>query len=460
MSIINLLVENHKIDERKIREEITNKLGKSVLSNWFSDFTIVEQNAFAVTLAFESRFVKEWVSLNYHSALQDILKSYLPNLKDVSYIVKESNSEDTVVINQIEESTKNNKIAKLRNDNAKPVKSGNELIQFSFSNFITDKENLLAFTAIKNLACADDYQFNADIIFIYGNVGVGKTHLLKAARQELKQHVKEEKILYSSSERFVYNYIKALKSGNLVSFKEELSNVDYLLIDDFQFIQAKGASQQELLALINCFTEENKKIIIAADRAPNNFTEIDQKIISRINGGLVLKIDAPRIMLKMRICSSKAASVQLELSSEIVSFIAGSVKTIREIDGIISKLKIYRDIFSVTISLELAKEIIGEVANNNKKNTILTVEEIQREVSSFFGISESDILSTKRHKVISRARHIAMYLAKIHTRDSLLVIAKKFNRLDHSTVVHAFNKIKKSIADYSEISEIEEKLKD
>lgn len=458
MSSLDLLVETKKIDISRLRDEISLRLGKSILTNWFSQFSILEQSDHAVVLAFESRFVKEWVSLNYHAILIALLKTHVPTLVELSYFVQENDCVDPVVISQVEDKS-NKKILNLRNDNNKltnkPVKN-----QFTFDNFETDRENLLAYTAIKNVASGIEAHAHSDLVFIYGNVGVGKTHLLKALSHELSTFVDPDKVLYSSSERFVYNYVKSLRSGNLVKFKESISGVDYLLIDDFQFVQAKGSSQQELLGFIDHFSDSNKKIVITADRAPNSFTEIDQKIVSRINGGLVLKIDTPLIPLKRKIACSKAEYNKIDLSSDIIDKIASSVYTIREIDGIISKLKIYKDIFATEISLELAREIIGDSGFNSCKEKRVTVEDIQAKVSHYFGLEVEDIFSQKRHKVVSRARHIAMYLAKIHTKDSLIVIAKKFNRLDHSTVAHAYSKIKKNISEYSEIPSIERKLTD
>lgn len=448
MNSLALNYSNKVFDSEVFTNDIINLLGDSVYSNWFKSLKIIKANDHSVVLGVESRFVKEWIRLNYSNQIEKILKNYFSDLYEVEYVISENIEENSNTASEIENNIIPSEISKLNKVRA------NSYSNYTFANFITAKENLLAYTALENLVNNLDSN-SPDILFIHGKVGVGKTHLLKAACNHINDH---KNFTYTTGEKFVYDYVKSLKEGKFLDFKDKICNSDFLLIDDFQFFQAKQSSQKELLSLLDIFAARQKKVIIAANKLPRDLSKIDSMIISRLNAGLSLKIELPSQQLKANVLTKNLANENVEISETSIEKIANSAETIRDVLGFINNLKMYNSILKDGVCDAVVDEILADVSFSLEKQEKLDIEKIITIAATYFGVSKEDILSTKRQKNISKARHIGMYLAKEYTNDSLVVIAAKFSRINHSTVIHAHKKVKSSLKDYPEISEIKKKL--
>ena len=313
--------------------------------------------------------------------------------------------------------------------------------RLNFQTFVTGESNQLAFSAAKRI-CDNLGHYNP--LYIYGSVGLGKTHILNAIGNHLKQV--QKKIIYLSAERFMYQFVKSIKNKDTHKFKDIFRNADVLILDDIQFISGKEVTQEEFFYTFNSLIENQSQVVVSCDRSPNDLDRIQDRIKSRLSGGLVVDIQQPDISLRLDILKNRCSLEKNQFGSdilindEILSFIANEFKSsIRDMLGVLNRIIASSRIKNRNPSLGDVKSLLKDIFNN--MNAIITIEDIQKIVVNYYDISTTDFLSARRSRHIARPRQIAMYLSKKLTTKSLPEIGRKFTGRDHTTVIHAIKKI-------------------
>lgn len=426
-----------------LRELLVQEFGDVVFRNWISHLSLVELKDKTVVLSSPSRFIREWVLNNYKGVMELIVRSISPNLENIDIIVVENQNAftpDKLVNaneNKIIESAKINSALSCEITDLKLDE------KLSFENFIVGNSNRVAFTAVKTIAQGQSLPVNANIVYLYSNVGMGKTHLLQATANFISKADKSKKVVYLSAEKFMHLYIKSVKNNSLVDFKESLRTADILLIDDLQFICGKTGTQQEFANIVNALTESSKKVILAADCSPYNLN-LDSRTVSRLSGGLVVDIKVPDLELRKQILKAKSAQNNCNISEEVINFLAEKLTaSVRDLEGAINKLATYcfleardADMFAVN---EILKDSLAA------SNVEISIDLILEKVAKFYGIKPQDITSKSRSSNFVKARQVTAYIAKNKTTKSLSDIGFKLGGRDHATVIYCVKKIEDMI---------------
>jgi chromosomal replication initiator protein len=313
----------------------------------------------------------------------------------------------------------------------------------SFDNFVVGASNELAYAAAKRIAEADRVSFNP--LFLYGGVGLGKTHLMHAIALEIKKNWPERKVLYLSAEKFMYQFIRALRFKDTMSFKQQFRSVDVLMVDDIQFIAGKDSTQEEFFHTFNTLIDHNHQVVISADRSPVDLDGIEERIRSRLGWGLVTDIHASDYELRLGILQSKAEAhleenPDLIINDNMLEFLAQKIDSnIRVLEGALNRVIAYSSFVGRPLTIDMAQEVLKDLIRASQRR--ITIDDIQRKVADYYNLRLSDLLSARRSRTIARPRQVAMYLSKILTTRSLPEIGRKFGGRDHTTVIHAVKRI-------------------
>ena len=316
-------------------------------------------------------------------------------------------------------------------------------VRFKFDNFVVGKPNELAHAAARRVAEGRGVTFNP--LFLYGGVGLGKTHLMHAIAWELSERQPDINVMYLSAEQFMYRFVQALRERKMMDFKELFRSVDILMVDDVQFIAGKDSTQEEFFHTFNALVDQNKQIIISADRAPGEIKGLEDRVASRLQCGLVVDLHPTTYELRLGILQSKIEMYQesypgIELSREVVEFLAHRISTnVRILEGALTRLFAFASLVDREITIELTKDCLSDILRASDRK--VSVEEIQRKVSDHYNIRLSDMLGPKRLRTFARPRQIAMYLCKQMTTRSLPEIGRRFGGRDHTTVMHGVRRI-------------------
>jgi chromosomal replication initiator protein len=387
-----------------------------------------------VILSVPSNFIRTRIIEQY----LDIIKSYwlIQNLKinDIQIIVSKDSAK-----NKIEKSQSQNIDSYSKNDKDVLRSISSDLdSRFTFSNFIVGKPNELAFAAARRVSEAKDVPFNP--LFLYGGVGLGKTHLMHAIAHEIKSRSPLRRVIYMSAEKFMYHFIKALRFKNTVAFKEQFRNVDVLMIDDVQFISGKDSTQEEFFHTFNALIDQNKQLIISADKSPQDLEGIEERMRSRLGWGLVADIHPLNYELRLGILQAKSEKLTTKISENILEFLAHKITTnVRELEGALNRLSAFSSLVGREINLDMVQDLLKDLLKSSQKK--VNIEEIQKKVSQHFNIKMSDMSSARRSRTVARPRQVAMYLSKNLTSRSLPEIGRRFGNRDHTTVIHAVRKV-------------------
>ena len=433
----NLSVE--KFDWSLVQVEMKNKLGSDIYESWLKKINFVEEFNNYLLLSVPTRFIRDWITSRYLDQILKILKIYKKDIIRIEFKIIENKKN----INEINELSNNPKT----NENISFIKDS--YLQYNridpnkrLDNFITSSSNKLAFEASMKVS-ENISHYNP--LYIYGGVGMGKTHLLNAIGLELK---KNNKVMFISAERFMYQFVKSIKSNEMVKFKEYFRNTDVLLIDDIQFMNGKEAMQEEFFHTFNALLDKGSQIILSADRAPNKLSRIQERIKSRFSGGLVVDIQKPDIELRKKIVENKSNELnrlypdQIKISKEIQDFISLEISaSIRELVGAINRIISFSRIYNKMPSLAETKVVLKDLLNLNENK--VTIDLIQTLVCKFFKISKNEMLSSRRSRYLVRPRQTAIYLTKILTSKSLPEIGREFSNRDHTTIIHSVKTIEK-----------------
>ena len=426
-----------KIDWKLIHSIMKDKFGTEIFDSWLKKIDLVDEFTDHVLLSVPTRFIRDWITSRYLDQILGILKQQKKEITRIEFVIEDkikSLKENYNKELQLKEKVTYIKDTFLQYNRIDPNKN--------FNNFLLGSSNKLAFEAAKKVTEQVAY-YNP--LYLYSGVGMGKTHLLNAIGLELKD---KNKVMFISAERFMYQFVKSIKSNEMVKFKDYFRNTDVLLIDDIQFMNGKEAMQEEFFHTFNALLEKQSQIIVSADRPPNKLLRIQERIKSRFSGGLVVDIQNPDIKLRYEILKSKYDEIkylnsnQVLLKDETLKFISEEIKTsIRELVGALNRIVSFSRIYNKSPNISETKVILKDLLNLTENK--VTIDNIQTIVCKFFKISKSEMLSPRRSRYLVRPRQTAIYLAKILTSKSLPEIGRAFANRDHTTVIHSVKTIEK-----------------
>ncbi len=328
--------------------------------------------------------------------------------------------------------------------------------RFTFDNFVVGKPNELAYAAARRVAEAPIAPFNP--LFLYGGVGLGKTHLMHAIGLHIKKQSPERRIIYLSAEKFMYQFVRALRTKDTMAFKEQFRSVDVLMIDDVQFIGGREATQEEFFHTFNALVDQNRQVIISADKSPSDLEGVEERMRSRLGWGLVADIHPTTYELRLGILQAKAEQSSTDIPVKVLEFLAHKITSnVRELEGALNRIMAHATLVGRPITLETTQEVLHDLLRANDRR--VTIEEIQKRVSAHFNVRIADMHSARRARAVARPRQVAMYLSKQLTSRSLPEIGRKFGGRDHTTVMHAVRKVEELKATDSSFAEDVELLR-
>lgn len=426
--------------------EIKLNISKANYLTWLKDAFIMDLKEDTVFLGIPSSFTKEWLENKYHKQILSALYNLNPEIKKIEYVVTtDKNSLKKINITKAKQSSRSQKSSILDEQLEFNIDSETNLNpKYTFENFIIGTNNELANAAA--LAITENLGSKYNPLFIYGGVGLGKTHLLQAIGNRLKNKNKKIKIKYASSEKFTDELINAIRNQKMTEFKKSFRNLDLLLIDDIQFIAGKDKTQEELFHTFNNLHGKNKQIVFTSDRPPKSIPSIEERLRSRFEGGMIADIGYPDFETRFAILEEKSQEVRHLISDDVLRYIAETVsRNIRELEGALNRIIVHARLKNGAITLEEAKKILSSILNRSSQ--YIPPKEVIKKIISFYDLNESEILGHSRKKELVKPRQIVMYLLRNELKYSYTNIAEKMGNRDHTTVIHACKKITKEIED-------------
>lgn len=420
----------------RIQPTLPEAFGPTVYKGWIKFLEFEEDLGGKVLLSVPSRFIRDWITSRYLSQLLEICQKEIPDLHAIEIVSKSpSSGEIDTSSTSIEPSAPtHDSLSQYLLENVKSVLDP----RFTFENFVVGKPNELAYAAARRVAESDQVYFNP--LFLYGGVGLGKTHLMHAVAWHLHQTQPKRRVIYMSAEKFMYQFIRALRHKTIINFREQLRSVDILMIDDVQFISGKDSTQEEFFHTFNSLVDQKRQIILSADKSPSDLQGIEERMRSRLGWGLVADIHPTTYELRLGILQSKAEALSVPIPHVVIELLAHKVTSnIRELEGALNRIVAHVTLVGGEISLETTHHVLKDLFKSNER--YITIDDIQRCVSEHFNVRIRDIHSDKRSRSIARPRQIAMYLCKVLTTKSLPEIGRKFGGRDHTTVLHAVRTI-------------------
>ena len=428
----------------KITSELKKSLDKDTFQNWIKPIYFESHIDTSLTLSVPTRFLRDWIIKNYASVIKKAYMDQGHSIDKLAILVKENNDRIIPGTEVIYED-KNDDEDTYYDDISAPLDP-----KFTFDNFIVGKPNELAYAAAQRVAQSEVVSFNP--LFLYGGVGLGKTHLMHAVAWNIKKRNPKKNVVYLTAEKFMYQFIKALRFKNIMSFKEQFRSVDVLMIDDVQFIIGKDNTQEEFFHTFNTLIDKKRQIIISADKSPADLDGLEDRLKSRLGWGLVADIHPLTYELRLGILQAKAEQKSLQLKQEVMEFLANKItNNVREMEGALNRLAVHASIQDSEISVDLVKDVLKDLLRTNSRK--ITIDEIQKKVVEHYNIKLSDMHSPRRSRSVARPRQVAMYLAKSITTRSLPEIGRKFGGRDHTTVIHAIKTIEEIMVNDPNLAE-------
>jgi chromosomal replication initiator protein len=440
----------------QVREELIKRVGKNNYATWIEPLRLsLLQNGVA-RFEVPTIFFGDWVQRNYADHIRTQLASAGAPVDRVEFSVGQAAS-------RVAGQPAQEKPALEKSVKAAPARSratGDDDLpgapldaRFTFDSFVVGKPNELAHAAARRVAEGGPVTFNP--LFLYGGVGLGKTHLMHAIAHELQQRRPELRVLYLSAEQFMYRFVQALRERQIMDFKELFRSVDVLMVDDVQFIAGKDSTQEEFFHTFNALVDQNKQIVISADRAPGEIKDLEDRIKSRLQCGLVVDLHPTDYELRLGILQQKVEHYRaqyrgLVIADGVLEFLAHRITTnVRVLEGALTRLFAFASLVGREITLDLAQDCLADILRSSDRK--LTIEEIQRKVAEHYNIRLSDMIGPKRLRTIARPRQVAMYLAKQLTPRSLPEIGRRFGGRDHTTIMHGVRKIEELMSTDSQL---------
>ena len=438
----------------RVRGRLRAEFGEATFRSWLKPLTLAGRRGQDLRVAVPSRFMRDWVATHYADRIMALWSSECPEIRSVEVIVDardagaadDSNLDDAALETPV---THNDGAAVA---DAMPTIVGGNLPEadglaevsatldprLTFDNFVVGKSNELAHAAALRVAESDVVPFNP--LFLYGGVGLGKTHLMHAIAHHIKKKQPQKRVIYLSAEKFMYQFIRALRNKNTMAFKELFRSVDVLMVDDVQFIIGKESTQEEFFHTFNALFDQNKQVVLSADKSPSDLQGLEERMRTRFGWGLVADIHPTTYELRLGILQAKAEQAPIDIPGKVLEFLAHRISSnVRELEGALTRIVAHATLVGRPVSVESAQELLKDLLRANDRS--VTIEEIQRRVAEHYNIKLADMSSPRRARQVSRPRQIAMYLAKQLTTKSLPDIGRSFGGRDHTTVMHAVKKV-------------------
>ncbi len=443
------MVENKTL-WNNVLAEIELSLSKANFSMWFKDTFIIKQDDGIVHLGVPNVFVKDWLLNKYHKDILKNLRTFGENIRNVEYVVSKEEQKNTLKTTTFHNQLPLNDFYINKEDNLNP--------KYTFETFVVGPFNELAHAASQAIL---KKQAAYNPLFIFGSTGHGKTHLIQALGNHYKSADQNKKVYYITSEKFVNDYLNSLNNGTANSFKEKYRKYDILIIDDIQFLSKKDKSQEEFFHLFNTLHENNKQLILSSDKHPNFIPDIEERIKSRFNAGMIVEIQKPDFESRIQIFSKKSSLIGLSLSNDIIEYLAASVDgNIRELEGILNLILCQSQLKNKEMSLNEIKDL---VKNTTKLKKSVSIKDVIKIIAEYYGIEEANIYKKGRKKEVIKPRQVIMYILRDDFDISFPSIGEKVGNRDHSTVIHSYEKIKSDLKTdpdlAQEISQIRSMLK-
>jgi chromosomal replication initiator protein len=429
---------------RSILGEIELITTKAEFNTWFQGSHILELKENQITIGTPNGFAKIWLQQKFTDTIKNLLKKYWPEPieKIIFTYSKNKNESKYSISNTI--NLRKTEISSANTQQQSTIPEFGLNPRYTFENFVVGQGNELAFAAAKAVADSPGLIYNP--LFIYGGVGLGKTHLMQAIGNQIKAMLPQKKILYISTEKFINDFIYSIKQNSVNEFKRKYRTVDVLLVDDIQFISGKESTQEEFFHTFNELYQNNKQIVLTSDRPPKELESLENRLLSRFEWGMIADIRTPDLETRIAILQNKAQDKGIILDSDSVVYIAKMVQNnIRELEGFLNKLLAYQQINNTPLTLENIKVIMGNNIKINQAKKNLTPQSLLTNVCKYFNISGDEILSKTRTKHLVYPRQILCYLLKNEANYSYPAIGKFLNGRDHTTILHAVSKLEKEI---------------
>jgi len=461
----------HQKQWSDIRSHLQEELGDAAFRSWLKPLKLRHiENGEALVIA-PSRFLRDWVSARYATRIAELWCKINPDVSAVTVEVgvisgippetqttEDANVQDMAIVSPTEVGSPRSANLRLR-----PAEEDNDGLssplnpRFSFTDFVVGKPNEFAHAAARRVAEADKVPFNP--LYLYGGVGLGKTHLMHAIARHIRERDPSRRVLYLSAEKFMYHFVRAVRYKDTMAFKEQFRSADVLMIDDVQFICGKDSTQEEFFHTFNVLIDHNRQVVISGDRSPSDLDAMEERLRSRLGWGLVADIHATTYELRLGILLAKIETIGfVDVPREVLEFLARRITSnIRELEMALNRVTAHATLVGREIDLEMAQEVLRDVLRASERR--ITIEEIQRRVAEHYNIRLSEMSSERRARAVARPRQVAMFLSKQLTSRSLPEIGRKFGGRDHTTVMHAVRKIEELRQSDAAIAEDVELLK-
>ena len=443
-------LEENVLRWESVQQKLKDTLGEQIYSSWLKNIKLIKEYNHYVVLGVQTRFFRDWITSRYADKILDEIKKHKLSINRIEFKIHEEKTDiKSVYTKNTENNVSDIKESALNYNRLNP--------ELNFNNFVIGESNKLAFMSAKKI-CSQLSRYNP--LFIYGGVGLGKTHLINSIGLNLSEN---NQVMFISAERFMYQFIKSIKKNEMVNFKDFFRKANVFIIDDIQFIRGKEGLQEEFFHTFNSLFDKSSQIVISSDRAPNKLDRVQERIKSRLSGGLVVDIGIPDYNLKLEILKKKITEFENtfkeypNLSEDVIDYIAkDSNSNIRELIGVFNRIVAFSKMSKKQLNISDCKIILKDIYKNTK---VITIEKIQNVTSNFFTINLDEMLSQRRSRPLARPRQVAMYLAKKLTTRSLPEIGRKFANRDHTTVIHAVKTIAKLMEGNDELKKNVEEIR-
>ncbi len=456
----------------RVRDELRDSIGNDAFKNWIEPLEFRGCEGGVVHLAAPTSFIGNWVSQHYGERIQRLISRERSDVQRLDFTVNRRNDVIATAAVTPDAIATQEEVAPMPAETPKPtapatVAADQELpgspldSRFKFDSFVVGKPNELAHAAARRVAEPGPVTFNP--LFLYGGVGLGKTHLMHAIAWQIQETQPSARVLYLSAEQFMYRFVQALRFKDMHGFKELFRSVDVLMVDDVQFIAGKDSTQEEFFHTFNALVDQNRQIVISADRAPGKIEKMEERIISRLQCGLVVDVHPTDFELRLGILQSKAEAQSklhpgIEVDPGVFDYLAHRISSnVRVLEGALTRLYAFASLVGRKIDMEMAQECLSDILRASERK--VTIEEIIRKVAEHYNVRIADMQGPRRARAVSRPRQVAMYLSKTLTTKSLPEIGRRFGGRDHTTVIHAVRKIEELSAIDSQISDDVELLR-
>ena len=445
----------------QVRGLLRAEVGDTAYSTWLKPLDLAHVDGDRVVIAVPTQFMRDWVVAHYADRIRGLWTSINPSVRTIALNVRPATAGPSIVADRLPAAP-----AVLRAPEVEPAPANETAAleelgarldpRFTFETFVVGKPNEFAVAAAEGVATSPKPPFNP--LFLYGGVGLGKTHLMHAIAHRVKQLDPNRRVVYLSAEKFMYQFVRALRSKDTMTFKELFRSVDLLMVDDVQFISGKDSTQEEFFHTFNTLVDRGRQIVISADRSPSDLAGLEERIRSRLGWGLVADIHPTTYELRLGILQAKAEQLGVGIPPRVIEFLASRITSnVRELEGALNRIVHQAGLVQKPISIDMAQEVLKDLLRANDRR--VTIEEIQKAVVEHYSIRMADMTSARRSRAIARPRQMAMYLAKQLTPRSLPEIGKRFGGRDHTTVMHAVRQIERLTAEDRTIADDLEALK-